>query len=120
MLESNPFQLQLDNAIPCTGDYLCGRTREEMIEAFRNNDIFPAFRDNYMFPETNLETYVDSRIALWKHHIGERMVFAIIPRSDDTQSNINLEVVRVWESEIDEFCKNHQFQRMSESIPIFS
>lgn len=107
------FAKQLAESPKCDGDYLNGATIEEMVDILRARHQDLGILDT---DTPKLRRFVEQRIAEWRAHVGEALLFVIIHPEPN-----RLEVTKVWESELPTFIgrtfeavdfATHKFPRM--------
>lgn len=91
------FEKQLSDprSVTCDGDYLGGRSREEVItELIRLDPMLP-----------DPDSFIDRKIQEWKDHTGEHLLF-FIARHRDEENRLRLEVMKCWEGDLSEMTKH--------------
>lgn len=101
------FQTQIDNAIPCSGDYLNGKPYEEVKQGLIDVGRWPE----------EVDAFLKSRIQMWQEHKGELMLFVMFRLVRDGECVV--EVQRMWDSEFPRFIGKKLDYATSTGIPIF-
>lgn len=101
------FQLQIDNAIPCSGDYLNGKPYEEVKQGFIDSGA----------KVEEIDTFLRSRIQMWQEHKGELMLFVMFRLVRDGERIA--EVRKIWDSELPDFIGKKFDYGTPSGIPIF-
>jgi hypothetical protein len=101
------FQTQIDNAIPCSGDYLNGKSYEEVKQGLIDVGCWPE----------GVDAFLKSRIQMWQEHKGELMLFVMFRLVRDGERIA--EVQRMWESEFPRFIGKKFDYGTPSGIPIF-
>ena len=109
------FKKQLDEATPCDGDYLKGRTIEEAA-----NELFTEY--NVKGVSLSLEKIQENvKLATedWKLHKGEKMLL-VAELTNGKQAHGTIEITRVWESELEKYVDKPFVRHMGDQmIPQF-
>lgn len=106
------FKPQLDTVDACNGDYLNGKSFDSAV------DRFIAQADKLSREDATI--LVNKRIELYKQHAGEKLVYFFVDKTDEPKST--MEVLKCWESEIDDLASSYIFDRYSgksEAFPVF-
>jgi hypothetical protein len=109
------FQQQLDTGVPCDGDYLKGRTIDEVVAGMIEVLNLPVESDEK--PQVNREELVrlvERRVVEWKAHQGQRVVYYLLatPRPG---GDVTLQVFKIWESQIDRL---HETLELAPNAPV--
>lgn len=102
---------------PCTGDFLAGRTRQQVY-----NEMYPrdAFGEKVVSKD-RVDAVIDARIEEFKQHKGEyRFLYRLNDPANTAGTTIS--IMKIWESEIDTLEGTVEFEGYSDSpskMPIF-
>ena len=106
---------QLDESTPCDGDYLKGRTIEEVA-----NELFAKLTENGTSSLENLQEYVVRVTEDWKLHKGEKMLY-VAEQTNGNQKHRVIQIAKIWESEMDQYADKPfaRYMGKDETIPMF-
>lgn len=118
------FKQQLDTVDACNGDYLNGESFDSVVDRFIAEAEKATVINPLTFePEKRLLSREDAmirvnkRIELYKQHAGEKLVYFLVDRTDEPMST--MEVLKCWESEIDDLASSYIFDRYSGKSDVF-
>lgn len=112
------FAEQLKTAVPHDGDYLKGRTIEQVIEERKHNEHAMSMRMGKNVVHTDEEHRISANhaIELFKNNVGGRMVFVMIIDNDKSQ-----QIFSMFENDWLQFQHTHQYvDHPTSSIPRFN
>jgi hypothetical protein len=110
------FQPQFLSTPPCNGDYLNGKSLSEAKNEFMKR-YRPLIGDS---SKIDVDTVIQQKIQEWKEHKGQRLLFMFVEQSYQDTNNINLNMQKVWEGDLDELASKYSFVRLVGSgIPCF-
>lgn len=103
----NLFAHQIESGEPSNGDYLEGKTFDEMVDLrLKQSAAFNTTREQ-------MEEFVHSRIKEWKEHEGEHLLFFLREKENSTGEVGSVEILKVWESDVEALFDEHVLVEMA-------
>lgn len=106
------FSHQLAETKPHTGDYLRGRTREDVVDSIMSfehgthGEDTPSSEAEAQFRRSRIDHHVRAAIEEYKKRAGDRELYFMVENvkmTDAGSTAISVEIRKVWESELANF-----------------
>ena len=114
------FKEQLEKSQASDGDYLKDKSFDEAVKQFMDRTRHTVM-DETLTPREKTksreeaEEYINGKIQEWKDHEGQKLLFFLLQ-----QSPTHVEIVKVWESDLEKTLKNLTFLHMATAaMPAF-
>lgn len=97
------FALQLEQAKKTSGDYLNGRTLKEVAEEYHEMCKTQFFKHEMSYKEA--ESFILKKVTEFEEFKGQAQLFYMVKNisaEEDGSSRVNLEICKIWESQLAE------------------